>query len=65
MPIWNPACETLPRAELAQLQVQRLREAVARVAARVPFYQQKLAEAGVTPDDLRSLDDLRRLPFTT
>jgi phenylacetate-CoA ligase len=65
MPIWNPTCETMPREELVQLQVQRLREVVARVDARVPFYHQKLAEAGVTPDDIRSLDDLKRLPFTT
>jgi phenylacetate-CoA ligase len=64
MPIWNPECETMPRADLAELQLQRLRQLVARLAARVPFYQQKLAQAHVTPDDLRSLDDLRRLPFT-
>ena len=65
MPIWNPECETMPRDRLVQLQVRRLRELVARVAARVPFYREKLAEARVSPDDIRSLDDLQRLPFTT
>lgn len=64
MPIWNPEFETMPREALAQLQAKRLREVVARVAARVPFYRQKLAEAKVTPDDIRSLDDLKHLPFT-
>ncbi len=61
--LWDPA-EALPRDELQALQLQRLREVVARVAA-VPFYREALARQGVTPDDVRSLDDLRRLPFTT
>src|SRR5208282_6082583 len=42
-----------------------LQETVRRVARRVPFYQQKLAEAQVTPDSIQSLADVRRLPFTT
>jgi phenylacetate-CoA ligase len=54
--------EALPRAELAALQVDRLRALVAR-AARVPMHRDRLA--GVRPDSLRTLDDLRRLPFTT
>lgn len=62
--IWDPAAETRPRAELEALQTHRLRECVARVA-RVPFYQEAFAARGVTADDIRSLDDLRRLPFTT
>ncbi|MBI3762460.1 MAG: phenylacetate--CoA ligase [Chloroflexi bacterium] len=64
MPIWNPECETLPREELEKLQAQRLREVVARTAATVPFYKKKFAEAKVYADDIRSLDDLKRLPFT-
>jgi phenylacetate-CoA ligase len=62
---WDQAIETIDRAALERLQLERLRETVRRVAARVPFYQQKFAELGVQPGDIRSLADLRRLPFTT
>jgi phenylacetate-CoA ligase len=61
--IWDPA-ETLPRGDLERLQGRRLREVVSRVAA-VPFYRDALARAGVEPGDVRGLEDLRRLPFTT
>ena len=62
---WDKDIETLDRGSLEQLQLKRLRETMQRVAAHVPFYQHKFAEAGVDPTDIRSLDDLRRLPFTT
>lgn len=62
---WNHSIETLQRSELEQLQLRRLKETVQRVAARVPFYQSKFAEQGVTPESIRTLDDVRRLPFTT
>ena len=62
---WDQPAETLSRVELERLQLQRLQDTVARVAARVGFYQQKFAESGVRPEDIRSLADLRRLPFTT
>ena len=61
--IFDPA-ETLPRTELRALQLQRLRQTVARVA-HVPFYKEAFARSEVTPDSIRSLADLRRLPFTT
>ncbi len=64
MPMWNPDCEAMSREELEKLQVKRLREAVERVAATVPFYQKRFQEAGVSPEDINSLDDLKRLPFT-
>ena len=56
--------EILPRPDLARLQVERLRTLVTR-AARVPLHRDRLAAARVGPDDVRTLDDLRRLPFTT
>jgi phenylacetate-CoA ligase len=56
--------ETLPRVDLARLQLERLRAVVARVA-RVPLHRDRLAGTGVGPDSVRALDDLRRLPFTT
>ena len=64
MPIWNPEFETMARADLEQLQARRLRDVVARVAATVPFYQEKFAAANLSADDIHSLDDLNRLPFT-
>lgn len=57
--------ETIPPPEMRRLQVERLRAGIDRVSGTVPFYRQKLAEAGVTASDIRSIDDLARLPFTT
>ncbi|MBI4010887.1 MAG: phenylacetate--CoA ligase [Candidatus Rokubacteria bacterium] len=57
--------ERLPRAELERLQLARLRVLVAYVAERVPFYRERLDRAGARPDDIRSLADVARLPFTT
>ncbi len=64
MPIWNPEIETMPRADMARLQTRRLKELVARVRQTSPFYRRKLDDANLTEDGLKSLDDLRRLPFT-
>ena len=61
--IWDPA-ETLPRGELEALQSRRLREVVLRLAS-VPFYREALARAGLAAADVRGLEDLARLPFTT
>jgi len=63
--IWNDEFETLPREALAALQGKRLRDLVDRVHGAVPFYRKKLAAAGFKPGDVRGLDDLSRLPFTT
>jgi phenylacetate-CoA ligase len=62
---WDQVTETLERSALEQLQLKRLQETVARVAGRVPFYRQGLAALRVKPEDIRTLPDLRRLPFTT
>ena len=61
----DQAIETIRRSELERLQLKRLQDTVRCVAERVPFYQQKFAELGVKPEDIRSLADLRRLPFTS
>ena len=63
--MWNRAAETMPRDELERLQVQRLRDLVARTAHNVPFYRRRLREAGVCAENIQSLDDLARIPFTT
>jgi phenylacetate-CoA ligase len=57
--------ETLAPADMERLQTQRLREGLARLARAVPFHADRLRRAGVTPDSVRSRDDLARLPFTT
>ena len=62
--IHDPAPETLPRAQLRELQRERLRTLAAYVYERVGLYRERFDEAGVQPDQIRSLDDLRRLPFT-
>jgi len=61
--IWDKE-EALPRGELAALQGAKLRETVERVQ-NVPFYKEAFSKAGITPEKIQSLDDLRRLPFTT
>ena len=63
--IWNDEFETLPREAMEALQLKRLRDLVDRVYSTVPFYRQKLSEVGYKPGDLRTLEDLSRLPFTT
>src|SRR6185503_12985531 len=56
--------ETLSRSEMQKLQVERLRQGIDRVSKNVPFYKERLAQSGVTANDINSLEDLPRLPFT-
>ena len=63
--IWDEEFETLPREALEALQLKRLVATAERVYATVPFYKKKFDEFGVKPSDIKSLRDLRRLPFTT
>jgi len=56
--------ETMPRPALEALQLKRLQQTVARVYEKVPFYRETLTRAGIRPEQIKSLDDLRRLPFT-
>ena len=62
--IWSKE-ETLSRKEMEALQLERLKETVARVYERVEPYRKKMDEAGVKPEDIKSLDDLKKLPFVT
>jgi phenylacetate-CoA ligase len=55
----------MDRAELEQLQLERLEATLSRVVRHVPFYRKRFQELGLDPDELRSLEDLRKLPFTT
>jgi phenylacetate-CoA ligase len=56
--------ETLPRGALEALQLKRLVATAERVYSTVPFYKKTFDQAGIKPSDIKSLKDLRRLPFT-
>ncbi|MCM2356805.1 MAG: phenylacetate--CoA ligase [Geobacteraceae bacterium] len=57
--------ETVSRGEMRDIQLAKMQKTVAYVYGKNPFYRNKLDEAGVKPGDIKSLDDVRRLPFTT
>lgn len=61
---WEEEIETLPRVGLESIQLRRLKHLVARVYKTVKPYRQKMEEAGITPDDIQTLNDLSKLPFT-
>lgn len=63
--IWDKEFETLPREALEALKLKRLQDLVKRVYATVPFYKKAFDKRGVKPEDIKSVDDLKRLPFTT
>lgn len=62
---WNEKIETLPREELADLQLERLQVTLNRGYAKVDFYRQRFEELGFLPEDINSMEDLARLPCTT
>ncbi len=61
---WDREFETMPREKLRELQLERLKATVERVYNRVPFYKKVMDQRGIKPSDIRTLDDLTRLPFT-
>jgi phenylacetate-CoA ligase len=61
---WQKELETAPRAEIEALQLKRLKETVEREYAKVPIYRERMDSTGVRPEDIKTLDDIRRLPFT-
>lgn len=63
--IWNEAEECMSREELRELQGKRLREVVENVYNNTLFYRKKMDDLGVRPEDIRSIDDIVKLPFTT
>ena len=62
--IWNPQMETIDRQSLEKLQLERLQNTVKWVYERVPMYRQRLDERTIRPQDIQSLRDIARLPFT-
>lgn len=63
--IWDAKFECMPREGLMQLQLERLQATLNRAYKNVTCYRQKFNERGIVPEDVQSLDDLGRLPFTT
>lgn len=64
MGIWNKECECMEREKLSKLQGERLCNTIQRVYSNVPYYRQKMLAKGVEPSDIKSVEDLKNLPFT-
>ena len=62
---WQSEYECMERGELELLQLERLQATLNRVARNVPLYRKRFAELGIDPYDVQSLEDVKRLPFTT
>lgn len=61
---WQPKIETMPRKELEQLQLKKLRQTIS-IALNSKMYKHKFDELHITPDSIKTLDDIRKIPFTT
>ena len=62
--IWNKTAECMDREQLRELQGERLRAVVQREYENVPMYRERMQAKGITPFDIRTVDDLKYLPFT-
>ena len=63
--IFNPKIECMEREEMRALQSERLKKVVKACYEKVPFYKKKMDSRGITPDDIKTIDDIVKLPFTT
>ncbi len=63
--IWNETMECMDRESMKKVQTQRLKEIVEYVYHNTPFYRKKMQELGITPEDINTLEDITKLPFTT
>lgn len=64
MSYWNQTYECMPREEMKKVQTERLIKTVNRVYNNVPHYREKMKQKGMLPGDIKSVDDLKQLPFT-
>ncbi|MCS7279872.1 MAG: phenylacetate--CoA ligase [Thermodesulfobacteriaceae bacterium] len=65
LPFWNREIERLPKKNLKNLQLERLKNTLERIYEKVPVYRKKFQELGITPSHLKSLEDIIKFPFTT
>ena len=63
--MFNPKIEAMSRKKIRDLQIERLKKTVHLVYNNVPFYKKRFKELQIKPDDIKTLDDISRLPFTT
>lgn len=63
--IWNPRYETMSEDELRQLQLERLQTTLQRASRNVSFYRRLFEKHGISPQDVKDLSDIAKLPFTT
>ena len=61
---WQPEIETMPREQIQRLQVEKLRKTI-EVCLNSPFYGKRLGELGITPESIQTVEDIRKIPFTT
>ena len=64
MKFWNGEVECMERGQLQRLQLQRLKQTVKKVAEQVPYYAKKMMDHGICANDINTLEDLKKLPFT-
>ena len=62
---WNEEIETMPRAELEELQLKKLQKTVKYAFDKIPYYNKKYSESNVYPEDIETLKDIEKLPFIT
>lgn len=63
--IWNPEKECMSPEEKEELQLKRLKEVVKKAYENVPYYKELFDDAGITPEDIQTLKDIEKIPFTT
>jgi phenylacetate-CoA ligase len=63
--MWNPVLESMPLSDLRKLQLYKFKRIFTYAYNKSPFYRTKFDAAGIKPEDIRTLDDIRRIPFTT
>lgn len=63
--IWNKEFECMPEKKLKALQLERLKQTVKRAYEKVPYYRKKFDEVGLKPEDIKTLDDIKNIPFTS
>jgi len=63
--IWNEKAECMSREDINEMQLKKLQVTVKRVFEDVPYYKKKYTELGIFPEDIETLEDITKLPFTT
>ena len=63
--MFNKKIETMSHKKIQELQLKRLKQIIIRVYENIPFYKKKFKELKIKPDDIKTLDDVTKLPFTT